>query len=127
MNIYQEEILEHYHNPSNYGKLPHATHKHCGLNPTCGDKICIDLIVSDDTIENITFHGEGCAISQAAASMLTESIKDKSCEALKKLSKDDILEMLGVELSMNRVKCGLLALETAQRALGDKLNDKEKV
>ncbi len=116
MNIYQEEILAHYHEPSNNGELKDPTHTHCGFNPTCGDKICIDLIIDHDTITDISFHGQGCAISQAAASMLTEHVKGKPANTLKNLTKDDILEILGVELSMNRMKCGLLALETAHRA-----------
>jgi len=117
MNLYQENILEHYHDPLNHGALSSPTHTHCSLNPTCGDKICIDLVVVEDVIADISFHGEGCAISQAAASMLTEHVKGTPIATLKKLSKDDILEMLGVELSINRLKCGLLALETAHKAL----------
>lgn len=120
MNIYQEEILEHYHNPLNQGHLQGATHEHCSLNPTCGDRICMELIINDEEITAISFSGEGCAISQAAASMLTERIKDGSVGALKNLSKDDMLEMLGVQLSPNRMKCGLLALESAHAALTSK-------
>ena len=117
MNPYQENILEHYHDPSHHGQLDGATHHHCGLNPTCGDQICIDLIISDDTISDIAFHGEGCAISQAAASMLCEKLHGAPLDTLSTMTKDDILEMLQIELSMNRLKCGLLALESAQKAL----------
>lgn len=120
MNIYQQQILEHYHDPSNYGVLENSTHRSEGLNPTCGDKIIIDMIVEKNTIKDIKFSGEGCAISQAAASMLTEEIIGKPRETLKNMTKDDILEMLEIELSMNRLKCALLALETAQKALQTK-------
>ena len=117
MNIYQEEILEHYNNPQNHGQLENATHHNCSDNPLCGDKICIDLEIKNDAIENIAFSGEGCAISQAAGSMLTEHVKGQKIDVLKDFTKDDMLKMLGIELSPNRLKCGLLALESAHKAL----------
>lgn len=126
MNIYQEEILEHYHNPSNNGKIEGATHSDCALNPTCGDKICIDMIIKNDVIQNIKFSGEGCAISQAAASMLTEELLGKPVKTLTDMGKDDILKMLEIELSMNRLKCGLLALETSHKALKNEVTASKK-
>ncbi len=118
MNIYQEQILEHYHNPCNNKLLDNATHSSNATNPTCGDKIRIDIILdSKDKISNITFSGEGCAISQAAASMLTEKVKGENIEVLKKMTKDDILSLLGITLSHTRLKCALLSLEVAQKAI----------
>lgn len=117
INPYQEHILEHYHEPHNFGHLPKPTHVDCALNPTCGDKICIELAIKDDIITDIAFSGEGCAISQASASLLTEDIKKKSVATLKKMTKDDILKLLELPLSPNRLKCALLALETAHKAL----------
>lgn len=117
MNLYQQQILDHFHEPSNNGCIKDATHSNCSLNPTCGDKICIDMVIEENVVKDIKFSGEGCAISQAAASMLTEIVMRKSTKTLKNLQKDDILKMLAIELSMNRLKCALLALETAHKAL----------
>ncbi len=117
MNLYQEHILEHYHHPVGRGKLSDATHHHCANNPTCGDKICIDLLIKNGVIEEMMFHGEGCAISQASASMLVEHINGKRQDVLEKMTKDDMLKLLGLTLSPNRLKCALLSLETAHKAL----------
>ncbi|MDE0317281.1 MAG: SUF system NifU family Fe-S cluster assembly protein [Candidatus Poribacteria bacterium] len=111
MNIYQEELLDHYENPSNYGTLPNPDISHEEDNPLCGDKIRIDLIVEDDIIKEVRFSGHGCTISLAAASMLTEEIVGKSLTEVKKLSRDDILDMVGIPLGPVRVKCALLALK----------------
>ena len=111
MNIYQEELLDHYENPSNYGTLPNPDISHEEDNPLCGDKIRIDLIVEDDTIMEVRFCGHGCTISLASASMLTERIVGKSLEEIKQLSRDDIMDMIGIPLGPVRVKCALLALK----------------
>ena len=111
MNVYQEELLDHYENPSNYGTLPNPDISHEEDNPLCGDRIRIDLIVEDDIITEVRFSGHGCTISQAAASMLTEEIEGKSLTEVKKLSRDDILDMIGIPLGPVRLKCALLALK----------------
>ena len=111
MNIYQEELLDHYENPSNYGTLPNPDISHEEDNPLCGDKIRMDLLVEDDTIKEVRFSGHGCTISQAAASMLTEKIVGKSLAEVKQLTRDDIMDMIGIELGPVRVKCALLALK----------------
>lgn len=111
MNVYQEELLDHYENPSNYGTLPNPNISHEEDNPLCGDRIRIDLIVEDDIITEVRFSGHGCTISLAAASMLTEEIEGKSLTEVKKLSRDDILDMIGIPLGPVRVKCALLALK----------------
>ncbi len=111
MNIYQEELLDHYENPSNYGTLPNPDITHEEDNPLCGDTIRMDLVVEDDTIKEVRFSGQGCTISQAAASMLTEKIQGKSLEEVKQLSRDDIMDMIGIPLGPVRVKCALLALK----------------
>lgn len=111
MNIYQEELLDHYENPSNYGTLPNPDISHEEDNPLCGDKIRMDLMIDDGIIKEVRFSGYGCTISQAAASMLTEKIEGKSLEEIKNLSRDDILEMVGIPLGPVRVKCALLALK----------------
>lgn len=111
MNIYQEELLDHYENPSNYGTLPNPDISHEEDNPLCGDRIRIDLGVEDGIIKKVRFSGHGCTISLAAASMLTEEIAGKSLAEVKQLSRDDILEMIGIPLGPVRVKCALLPLK----------------
>ena len=111
MNIYEEDILDHYENPSNYGALENPDISYEEDNPLCGDKIQMDLTVKDGIIVDVGWQGYGCTISQAAASMLTERIKGQCLEDIKKLSKDDQLDMLGIPLGPVRLKCGLLALK----------------
>ena len=111
MNIYQEELLDHYENPSNYGVLSNPDISHEEDNPLCGDKIRMDLLIEDDIIKEVRFCGYGCTISLAAASMLTEKIEGKSLEEVKKLSREDIMDMIGIPLGPVRVKCALLALK----------------
>ena len=117
MDLYQEEILEHYHNPLNSGKLSNLTHARCANNPTCGDKICVTILVIDNIINDINFEGEGCAISQASSSMITDKIKGKKVSYALSLTKDDIIEMLGIKIGIGRIRCALLGIETIQKAL----------
>lgn len=109
-DFYRENILEHYRNPRNYGHLDHPDLHAEGNNPLCGDEIGIELNVQDGVVTAIKFHGRGCAISQASASMLTEMVEGKPVEELKNLGKDEILEALGIEVSPARLKCALLPL-----------------
>lgn len=111
MNIYQEELLDHYENPSNYGTLPNPDVSHEEDNPLCGDRIRIDLIIENDIIKEVRFSGHGCTISLATASMLTEEIAGKPLAEVKQLSRDDILEMIGIPLGPVRLKCALLPLK----------------
>ena len=116
--IYQENILDHYKNPRNFGKIAKASIHHHEYNPLCGDEIEMFLIIGkDNKVSEVRFHGHGCAISQASASMLTEQIKGKGTEELKKLSKDDIVEMLGIPISPVRLKCALLSLDTLKNSI----------
>ncbi len=111
-DFYRENILDHYRNPRNKGHLDNPTHVHEEHNPLCGDVIRIDLHVNDhDVIEEVGFEGEGCAISQASASMLTEMIQGKTLEEAKQVSKDDILDALGIDIGPVRLKCALLSLK----------------
>ena len=111
MNIYQEELLDHYENPSNYGVLTNPDISHEEDNPLCGDMIRMDLMVDNGIIKEVRFSGYGCTISQAAASMLTEKIEGKSLEEIKNISRDDIMDMIGIPLGPVRIKCALLALK----------------
>jgi len=111
-DMYREVILDHYKNPRNRGTLDPHDFSFEDDNPLCGDRIRIDVRVgSDNKVTDVKFSGQGCAISQASASMLTEHIMGKSLDEVKQLSKDDILEMLGIELGPVRLKCALLSLK----------------
>lgn len=111
-DLYREVIIEHYKNPSHRGHLDPCDITFSDNNPLCGDHIQIDLRVdSDGKISDARFDGYGCAISQASADLLLESVVGKSLEEVKKLNKDSILEMLGIELGPVRLKCALLSLK----------------
>jgi len=111
-DIYRENILEHYKHPRNHGTLEQPDITYEDANPLCGDHIRMDLRVKDGRIAEVRFSGHGCSISQAAASMLCERIEGHPVEEIKQLSRDDVLEMLGIELGPVRLKCALLALKT---------------
>jgi nitrogen fixation NifU-like protein len=111
-DFYRQNILDHYQNPRNFGTLERPDISAEDSNPLCGDKIRIDLRVKDGTIEDVRFSGVGCSISRAAASMLTEEVKGKTLEEVKRIGRDEVLEMLGIELGPVRLKCALLALKT---------------
>jgi nitrogen fixation NifU-like protein len=109
--FYREYILDHYKNPRNYGRLEHADITHEEDNPLCGDVVGMDFQINNGMIEDIKFHGRGCAISQASASLLTERIKGLSLDDAKKINKDDVLGELGIDISPARIKCALLPLK----------------
>lgn len=111
-DLYRQNILDHYQNPRNFGTLEHPDISAEDTNPLCGDEIRIDLKVRGGKIEDVRFTGKGCSISRAAASMLTEEIRGKTLEEVKRIGRDDVLEMLGIELGPVRLKCALLALKT---------------
>jgi nitrogen fixation NifU-like protein len=116
-DFYKEYILDHYRNPRNFGHLEHPTAKAEDLNPLCGDKIAMELSVgSDGKIDDVRFSGKGCAISQASASMLTESLKGKTLEEVAHLSHDVVLENVGIGISPTRMKCAMLGLKVAKSA-----------
>ncbi len=111
-DIYRQNILDHYQSPRNFGTLEHPDISAEDSNPLCGDVIRIDLKIQDGKVADVRFTGKGCSISRAAASMLTEEIRGKSLEEVKRIGKDEVLEMLGIELGPVRLKCALLALKT---------------
>lgn len=109
-----ELLLDHYKDPRNYGHLENPDIAHEEGNPSCGDQMRIEMKLNGSIIEDIRFSGKGCAVSQAAASMLTEEFKGKSLEDVKRFEKDQMLELLGVEVNPMRLKCALLALKTVK-------------
>ena len=110
-DLYRENILDHYKHPRNKGTLEQPDITFEDSNPLCGDELRMDFQVRDGRIADVKFSGKGCSISQAAASMLTERIKGRTVEEVKRLSREDILEDLGIELGPVRLKCALLALK----------------
>ncbi|MEK9165035.1 MAG: Fe-S cluster assembly sulfur transfer protein SufU [Chloroflexota bacterium] len=111
-DMYREVILDHYKHPRNFGTLDPADISYEDDNPLCGDKIRIDLRLDENNrIKEVAFSGHGCAISQASASMLPEEILGKTLDEVKQFGKEQILELLGIELGPVRLKCALLSLK----------------
>ena len=117
-DLYRDYILEHYRRPHNFGVLDNATATQEGANPLCGDRITLQLRVIGDQIAGVGFTGRGCAISQASASLLTDEVKGKPIDEAAAMKANDVLDLLGIEISPARMKCALLSLETLQGALG---------
>lgn len=117
-NFYKENILDHYRHPRNAEKLCCATHAHEEHNSLCGDSMQIELCVNDaQIIERAGFSGHGCAITIASASMLTELLTGKTVDEAKQISKEDILELLGIPIGPARLKCALLSLKAFKVAV----------
>jgi len=111
-DLYREVIIEHFKNPGYKGVLDPHDISFEDENPLCGDHLRIDLRVDENNkIKEAAFSGHGCAISQASADLLLESIIGKSIDEVKKLTKNDVLELLGIELGPVRLKCALLSLK----------------
>tara|TARA_Y100000310_G_scaffold286519_1_gene310793 strand:- start:19535 stop:19903 length:369 start_codon:yes stop_codon:yes gene_type:complete len=117
LDMYAENILDLYKNPLNKGVLEFPTHEFERENPFCGDEIKIQLIIKGNKISDIKFNGKGCVISIASASLLTNKVKDMDLDSIKKLSKEDILGMLNIPISLGRMGCVLLSLETLRGAI----------
>jgi nitrogen fixation NifU-like protein len=111
-DLYREQIIDRYKNPRSRGTLDPHDFTYEDDNPLCGDRIRIDVrIDAHDRVTQAAFSGQGCAISQASADLLTEAVVGKTLDEVKKLGKDDILELLGIELGPVRLKCALLSLK----------------
>jgi len=115
-DFYRDYILDHYRNPRNFGHLERADASAEDLNPLCGDVIRMELQVEDGVVKDVRFSGKGCAISQASASMLTEELKGMPLEDVAKLSKEIVLENVGIGISPTRMKCAMLGLRVAKSA-----------
>jgi nitrogen fixation protein NifU and related proteins len=116
--LYQDRILEHYEDPYHRGDCECITHQHQDTNPLCGDVIRMELQVDDrGTMKEIYFNGDGCCISQAAASMLVEKFDGKHIDEVKKFTAQDMLDLFGARLTPNRQKCCLLSWRVLQSAI----------
>jgi len=118
-DLYRDYILEHYRRPHNFGVLDTPTATFEGANPLCGDRITMQLGIRDGVVAEIAFTGRGCAISQASASLLTDEIMGMPVEKAEAFRADDLLELLGIEISPARLKCAMLSLETLEHALAE--------
>lgn len=117
-DLYREVILDHYKNPGQKGCLEDSDYEFEDENPLCGDFLHIDLKTNiEGVITDAKFDGHGCAISLASADMLLESLIGKTVEDAKQLTKQDVLDLLGIELSPVRLKCALLSLKVAKAAI----------
>lgn len=118
-DLYRDYILEHYRRPHNFGVIEDATASFEGSNPLCGDRITIQVAVLDGVVERVGFTGRGCAISQASASLLTDEVKGKPVAEVAAFRADDLLDLLGIDISPARLKCAMLSHETLQKALAE--------
>lgn len=116
--LYRELILDHYKNPRNYGLLDPADARAEGQNPLCGDEVTVTVRLGEgDVIEEVGFDGRGCAISQAATSMLSDLVKGRTAEDVAGMPKEELLDELGIPLTPVRLKCAILGLGVLKLAL----------
>ena len=131
-SVYSEIILDYYRHPRNKGTLDHPHIRAKDSNPLCGDIIEMQLeLDGNDSVKDVRFNGQGCAISQASASMLTELVKGKTLADVRSISKEEILSLIGGQLSAVRLKCALLSLKVLKTGvytyLGSMSNAKEEL
>jgi nitrogen fixation protein NifU and related proteins len=115
--LYRENILDHYKSPRSHGVIEQADAQAEGMNPLCGDEVAISVALDGDTIQDVRFRGRGCAISQAATSMLMEMVKGRSADEVADMSREELLEEVGIPLTPVRLKCALLGLGVLKVAL----------
>ena len=116
-DLYREVILDHYKNPRGQGVLADADAEAEGQNPLCGDEVAISVALDGETVEDVRFRGRGCAISQAATSMLTELVRGRTITEVAEMPKDELLDEVGIPLTPVRLKCALLGLGVLKVAL----------
>jgi nitrogen fixation protein NifU and related proteins len=116
-NLYREELMEIYKNPKNRGKLPDASVGVTEKNPLCGDEIELQLLIRGGKIKDAKFDGSACAVSIISSTRLLENLVGKTLNEAKNISKEDLLDLIGINLSTSRVKCATLALDALQEAL----------
>ena len=116
-DLHREYILDHYRSPHNKGDLLQPDKYAAYSNPLCGDRIQMGVQFQDGKVADVRFNGNGCAISQAAASILTDMMLGKTPEELRQISRDDILEMIGPDIGPARQKCALLSLDVLRKGI----------
>jgi len=118
--IYREELLDHYQTPRNFKQLSKYTHSAAKANPLCGDQLNFFLLIKNNRLQDIGFQGEGCVISMATASILSEYFKGQKTSDLLNFKTKELLKKLQIQLTPTRLKCALLPLETIQSAILNK-------
>ena len=116
-DLFRENIMDHHRHPRCHGTIENPDLTFEDANPLCGDRIRMDFRVRDGVLETVRFSGHGCSISQAAASMLCEHVEGRTLDEIKNLGREDVLEMLGIDLGPVRLKCALLALKTLKAGI----------
>ncbi len=119
MDLYREEILEHWKNPQNFGEIKNADLVIDQINPLCGDQVRFFFKIKNNKVVDVSFTGNGCAISIASASMLSASIKGRPVASLSKITGKEILGMLGGDITPARLKCAFLPLEAIRKLTSD--------
>ena len=114
--LYRDYILDHYKNPRNFGELEQHDLQWRDHNPLCGDELGVHIVVEDGKIADLKWHGQGCAISQAAASIASEELIGMPVDDVSKLNADWVIDQLGIEISPTRRKCALLSLKVMRGA-----------
>ncbi len=117
MNLYSLTIMDHYHHPRNVGKLDGATHKADEVNTSCGDKTRFGLRVENDKLKEIKHETRGCLVAIVSASVLSEKIIGKSTKEIKEMKAEDLMALIGMELTTSRIRCAMLPLLAIQKAL----------
>lgn len=117
MELYREIILDHYRDPRNRGHLSNPDRTGKALNPACGDELVLELKFTDGKVTEVGFSGNGCAVSQASASLLTETMKGKTEKELRALGKDQVFQLLGGPVNPGRERCAFLVLSGLDQAL----------
>lgn len=118
--LYREIILDNWENPQNYGVIKNADFDVTQNNPLCGDKIRLTGKISDGKLTKIAFSGDGCAVSKASASLFTQEVKGQNIEKLKNITENEVLELLGIQLTPARIKCALLVYKTLKPVVSSK-------
>ena len=118
-------IMDHYENPRNFGKMDHPDIEQTGGNPGCGDIITVQLKITDDKIEDVMFEIEGCIVSQAGTSLVSELVKDKTLQEVKEINSEKMKEILSKDIVIRRPQCSNLGIETIKAAI--RKYEKEKV
>ena len=116
-DLYREYILDHYKHPRNFGELDARDAEFSDTNPLCGDELGVHIRLDGDRVSDVRFQGQGCAISQATASIISDELKGRTVAEIAGLDRRFVAEELGIELSPTRLKCGLLSLKIVQGAL----------
>ena len=125
MNMFNENVMDHYRHPRNRGRLENPDFSSDDTNPSCGDNVVFNGRIQDGALVELFFEGRGCALSMASASMLTQVCQGKKLQEILSLDKKFIIDMLGLELGPNRLKCAILPLKVLQQGVTSYLKEQQ--